>query len=349
MRASTAIVFAWVVILAALLTGCSNGNASSSAANESGNDGDQARLEIKGSPGTEFTGSCTVGDGEPTKIGGEAPKRFFYDLKGRALDCEVSSDDSLQVELAVGKTTHSAQSISGGTLHLTYENGSVSTSTSSGSHGAGTASSSHVSSYAGANASGHGDNFHGPLTKESRNVSGFDGVELRGTGNLYIEQTGRESLTVEAEKAVVPKLTTRVVDGRLIIGPESESTIHTTRPINYHLTVKNLNSLEVLGTANAEATGIETDSLMVTISGAGNVTMEGQADEQTVDISGTGTYQAENLQSRAVNIVIAGAGSAVVNAREKLDADISGVGSVGYVGNPTIHQTVSGAGQVSER
>jgi hypothetical protein len=350
MRANTAIVFAWVVLLAALLPGCSNGNARSSAGSEAGRERDQARLEIKGSPGTEFTGSCTVGDGEPAKIGGEAPSSFSYDLEGRTLDCEVSSDDSLRIELAVGENTHSAQSISSGTLHLTYENGSVSTSTSSssGSHAVAAASSSHVSSYAGANANGHGDNSHGPVTKESRDVSGFDGVELRGVGNLFIEQTGRESLTVEGEKAVIPDLTTRVVDGRLIISPKSESAVHTTGPINFHLTVKDLNSLEVLGTANAEATGIETESLTVTISGAGNVMMEGQADEQTVEISGTGTYLAENLQSREVDIVVAGAGSAVVNAREKLDAEISGVGSVEYVGDPRIQKTVSGAGQVSE-
>jgi hypothetical protein len=347
MRTNTAIVFAWVVLLAALLPGCSNGNAKSNA----GSERDQARLEIKGSPGTEFTGSCTVGDGKPAKIGGEAPRSFSYDLEGRALECEVSSDDSLRVELAVGENTHSAQSISGGTLHLTYENGSVSTSTSSSSesHGVGAASSSHVSSYAGVNANGHGDNTNGPLTKESRNVSGFDGVELRGVGNLFIEQTGSESLTVEAEKTVVPELATRVVDGRLIIGPESDSGIHTTGPINYHLTVQNLNSLEVLGTANAEATGIETENLTVTISGAGNVRMEGKADEQAVEISGTGTYLAENLESREVNIDVAGAGSAIVNAKEELDAEISGVGSVEYVGDPRIQQSVSGAGQVSKR
>jgi hypothetical protein len=56
------------------------------------------------------------------------------------------------------------------------------------------------------------------------------GVELRGVGNLSIEQTGRESLTVEAEKAVIPKLTARVVDGRLIIGPKPNSATHTTKP-----------------------------------------------------------------------------------------------------------------------
>ena len=346
MRTNTAIAFAWVVFLAAFLPGCSNGNAGASA----GSDQDHARLEIKGSPGTEFTGSCKVGDGEPTKIGGEAPKVFAYDLEGRSLKCEVSSQDNLRVELAVGENTHSAQSISGGTLHLTYEHGSVSTATysSSRSRGGGS-SSSHVSSSAETNTHGPDGKTNERVTKESRNVSGFDSVELRGVGNLSIEQTGRESLTVEAEKAVIPKLTSRVVDGRLILGSQPNSAIHTTEPINYRLTVKDLRSLEVLGTANADATGIETDRLAVTISGAGNVKADGTADEQEVDISGTGTYLAENLQSREVEINVAGAGSAIVNAKEKLDAKISGVGSIEYVGNPKIQQTISGAGQVNKR
>ena len=33
-------------------------------------------------------------------------------------------------------------------------------------------------------------------------------VELRGAGNPFIEQTGSESLTVEAEKSVVPEIET---------------------------------------------------------------------------------------------------------------------------------------------
>ena len=336
MRANTAIVLAWMLLLAALLPGCSNGNAKSSAGSEARSEADRARLEIRGSPGTRFTGSCTIGNGEPAKIGGEATSSSSYDLDGRALECEISSDDNLRVDLAVGKNTHSTQSISGGTLHLTYDKGSVSTTTSS-----------RVSSYTGTNAHGSGNN-NGPVTRESRNVSGLDGVELRGVGNLLIRQTGRESLTVEAEKDVLPEITTRVVDGRLIIGSASNSAIHTTRPINFYLTVKNLNSLAVLGTATAEATGIDTDSLTVTIDGAGTVRMEGQADEQAVEISGTSNYLAEDLQSIDVKIAVAGAGSAVVNVKEKLDAEISGVGSVEYVGNPRIQQTVSGAGHVNE-
>jgi hypothetical protein len=348
MRAKTAIVFAWIVFLAALATGCSNVNAGANT----GSDKDQARLETRGSPGTEFTGSCTIGDGEPTKIGGEIPKSFTYDLKGRSLDCEISSDGDLRVELAVGENARSAQSISGGTLKLTYTHGSISTvtSSSSGSSAGGGSSSSRVTSSAKTSTQGPDGKTNEPagLTKESRNVSGFKEVELRGIGNLSIEQTGSESLTVEAEKDIMPKLKTRIVNGRLIIGPEANTNIQTAEPITYKLTVKDLKSLAVLGSANIDATGIETDRLAVTISGAGNVKMGGKADKQEINITGTGAYQTQNLKSKEVQIDVAGAGSAIVNVSEKLDAEISGVGSVEYIGDPTIKQDVIGAGRVSK-
>jgi hypothetical protein len=61
-----------------------------------------------------------------------------------------------------------------------------------------------------------------------------------------------------------------------------------------------------------------------------------------------GAYQAQNLKSKEVQIDVAGAGSAIVNVSEKLDAEISGVASVEYIGDPTIKQDVIGAGRVSK-
>ncbi len=341
MRTNTAIVFASVVFLAAFATGCGTGNAETSG----GSDKDQARLEINGSPGSAFSGYCAIGDEGSEEIGGEVPQTFTYDLGGRALDCEVSSDGDLRVEFIVGENVHSVQSISGGTLNLTYEDGSISSFTSSSSRSVmeGSSSSSQVTSSA--------KESEKPTTnvvEVSRNVSGFDEVELRGVGNLSIEQTGSESLTVEAEEDVLPKLTTEVVNERLVIGPKPGTTIQTTKPINYKLTVEALDALEVSGSGDVEAEGISTDRLAVTIGGAGNVKARGEADKQEVDISGSGAYRAENLESKEAKIGVSGAGSAIVNASERLDANVSGAGSVEYVGDPTVEQDVSGAGRVSK-
>jgi len=181
---------------------------------------------------------------------------------------------------------------------------------------------------------------------ESRNVSGFEEVELQGVGNLSIQQTDSESLTVEAEEDVLPKIRSEVENDRLIIGPEPNTSIQTTQPINYTLTVKDLNALKVSGPGNVDAEDISTDELAVTTSGAGNVKISGEADSQEINISGSGSYQAEDLESKEVKVDVGGSGSAVVNVSDELNAEVSGIGSVEYIGDPTVNQDVSGVGAV---
>src|SRR4051812_33035303 len=53
--------------------------------------GRKATLELQGDSGTEFSGSCTVGDQEPEEISGQIPASFTYKLKGKPLDCKINS------------------------------------------------------------------------------------------------------------------------------------------------------------------------------------------------------------------------------------------------------------------
>ena len=70
MRTNTAILLGMVLLSGAFAFGCA-GNAE--AGLEVSGEG-QARLEVKGEPGTEFAGSCAVGDEEPEEISGQLPK-----------------------------------------------------------------------------------------------------------------------------------------------------------------------------------------------------------------------------------------------------------------------------------
>ncbi len=337
MKNNNVIVLGFILLSVLLAAGCT-GNAE--AGGDSGTD--QANLEIKGSPETEFSGSCTVGDGEPEEISGQVPQSLTYDLNGKPLKCEIASEGETEVTLTSGNT-RSVQRVSGGTLNLTYNNGSISSSTSSSS-----TSSQVTSSSGGTEGTSGTTNVSGNVTSETRDVSGFDEVELRGIGNLSIRQTGSESLSVEAEEDVLPKIRTEVVNNRLIIGPEPNTSIQTTEPINYELTVKDFHALEASGSGGINAQGIDTDKLRISISGSGALETSGRADSQKVGISGSGAYRAEDLRSKEAKITVSGSGSAIVNVSEALDAKVSGSGSVEYIGNPTVEKDVSGAGSVSE-
>lgn len=94
-----------------------------------------ATLEIQGNPGTEFSGTCTLGE-EVNEIGGQAPERFTYQLDGRRIECEIRQESagSLGFVFTAGASTSSVQQINsqGGTINLVYENGSLSSFSSSG-------------------------------------------------------------------------------------------------------------------------------------------------------------------------------------------------------------------------
>jgi hypothetical protein len=114
----------------------------------------EATLEMNGNSGTEFSGSCTVGD-EETEVSGQVPESFSYELDGERLECEISKESAegdLEVVFAAGNNVNSVQRISGGILKFTYENGQLSSSTSSGS-GASSSSSSQVVSSSQSNSS----------------------------------------------------------------------------------------------------------------------------------------------------------------------------------------------------
>ncbi|MGH8896916.1 MAG: head GIN domain-containing protein [Egibacteraceae bacterium] len=189
----------------------------------------------------------------------------------------------------------------------------------------------------------------GQVASEARDVRDFTGVAVAGSGTLMIEQTGTESLTIQAEDNILPLLTSDVSNGTLRLGTRSNTRIISTQPIRYRLTVKNLDSIMVAGSADTSAPNLKAATLTVVISGSGNVTVGGAADTQDVQISGSGAYSAKDLESKAVRARVSGSGDIVVRASDTLDATVSGSGSITYSGDPTVQSRVSGSGTITKR
>jgi hypothetical protein len=189
----------------------------------------------------------------------------------------------------------------------------------------------------------------GKLATESRQVSGFSKVELSGVGEVMIDKTGDESLTISAEDNLLPKLTSEVSGGTLVLGTKPNTSIVPTKPITYTLTVKDLTGLAVSGSGSIRAINLSTSSLSSEISGSGAITASGTVDDQTLDISGSGKYQADQLTSKRAKIQISGSGSASVLVSDMLEVKMSGSGSLTYSGNPQITQEVSGSGKLIKK
>jgi hypothetical protein len=216
------------------------------------------------------------------------------------------------------------------------------------------------------------------MPTETREVGDFDRVVVRDYGELVITQGNEESLTIEADANILPKIEARVADRRLDIrtrGTWLDKVGDALRAgvrgkwIKYRLTVKDLRGLEVIGALSATATEIQTDRLALRLQGAGAITVKGlAAEELSVDlpgagaivvsgrvveqraaVSGAGSYTAAKLESQRASIDLSGAGAATVWAVEDLKAIVSGVGSISYYGEPTVTQNISGLGSISSK
>jgi hypothetical protein len=115
----------------------------------------EATLKMNGDVGTEFYGSCAVGD-EEMEVSGQVPESFSYELDGERFECEISKESAqgdLEVAFTAGNNVNSVKRISGGALKLVYEKGRLSSSTSSGSGASSSSSSQVVSSQGDASSS----------------------------------------------------------------------------------------------------------------------------------------------------------------------------------------------------
>ena len=214
---------------------------------------------------------------------------------------------------------------------------------------------------------GSGGTGSGNVINETPKVSGFNQVALDGIGTLIITQGNTESLTIEAEDNVIPHIKTTVKDNRLQISYDNASTPTPTKPVKFHLTVKNISSIDISGAGKLSADNISTDNLnlfvngaaegnltnvnintlVLTISGAGKLNAGGNVDTQTITINGAGEFNAPSLLSQSTTITINGAGKATVNATKTLNAIINGAGEVNYFGNPQITQQNNGVGKIN--
>jgi len=201
---------------------------------------------------------------------------------------------------------------------------------------------------------------------EIRPVVNFDRIVLRAVGELFVEPGEQESLRVEAEKHLMPQLSTEVRDGVLtldVIGSAS-----TTFPIRYFVTVKTLTGVRSEGSGavwvqrlNTErfeiaANGsgsvllarVKADELMVSMRGSAVVKVqEGEVLKQAINVHGAGRYQAEGLSSDNATVVLAGSGDVTISVTKSLAVHLEGSGHVRYLGSPTVIGSVSGSGQIT--
>jgi hypothetical protein len=206
----------------------------------------------------------------------------------------------------------------------------------------------------------------GKVVSDERQVSGIDSISIGSSMNLIIEQSGSESIRIEAPEDIIPYITTEIIDGELQIElkPVRFMSIH---PINCYVNVKDLKAIKVSSSASVKCDNLKIENLSVemassskgslavditnidlTIASSANLTISGKADSQTIIVNSSGKLDAFNLVSKDCKIEVNSSGSANINVSENLDVKVNSSARVNYKGNPKVNSDIASAGSLNQ-
>ncbi len=185
----------------------------------------------------------------------------------------------------------------------------------------------------------------GNVVLEERSVDPFSKIEFRGAGTLTVRQGKKQSVSITTDDNLLTVIDTVVTDGKLEIKPNNDISNFT---LNLEVVVTNIEELKISGAGTMNLDSIEADDLMVTISGATKIVGNGKVKNLTVKSSGASKLDMKELVAQSVFINASGASTSTVNATEKIDAKVSGVGKITCYGSPKIvDKSVKGVGKVT--
>jgi hypothetical protein len=195
---------------------------------------------------------------------------------------------------------------------------------------------------------GHGIEGSGDLETRELELDEFSRIDLGGAFDLEVSFGDRQKVEVTIDDNLWDNLDADVSGGELELDWKKDC--QPDRHCKIKLTVRSLEEVNIHGACDAEIEGFKGDRFAYTLSGAGDLTMDGEVDELEIQVSGAGNADTRDLKAKQVKINVSGAGNATVYASEKIRARVSGVGQVTYYGDPEEENTsVSGIGSIKRK
>jgi hypothetical protein len=206
------------------------------------------------------------------------------------------------------------------------------------------------------------------VVKKEREAGKFTGLRVSSGIDVYLKQSGNESIEVEADENLHEYILTEIRDGVLHVYTEVH--IREAEMKRVYVTMKEISSLKTssagdiigetpvktekleLSASSAGDIKLEVNAKVIeaNISSSGDVTLTGEADILNANLSSAGDLNAYGLNVREADVSASSAGDADINVSERLRARSSSAGDVNYRGNPKfIDAHSSSAGGINRK
>jgi len=180
-----------------------------------------------------------------------------------------------------------------------------------------------------------------------RNTPAFSSISVEGPISVTVDAGKAQTLTLRGDAKFLRDVTSEVVDGQLRLSVREKKNISWRGDPRVVITVPALRALEVEGAGAIRLNQIRGERLDVNYRGAGSMNINGEVKTFKMTAEGVGEVDAKALAANDVDLRFRGIGDVKVTARNRLDANLEGMGSVTYYGKPRIvNKSASGIGSV---
>jgi len=185
--------------------------------------------------------------------------------------------------------------------------------------------------------------------EQARTVAPFTSVSVQGPFNVIVEAGKTQSLAVRGSDKFVKDVVSEVVKGELVVRMRDKN--YSTQRGDQHIvvTVPQLRAFSAEGAGEIRLNNIRGERFEVDYRGAGAMRIAGEVKAFKISAQGVGEVDAKDLIANDVDIRFQGVGDARVYAKNRLDAQVAGIGNLTYFGRPKIvNKSASGIGAVRQ-
>lgn len=216
-------------------------------------------------------------------------------------------------------------------------------------------------------------------TKKVLELPEFKGIYVNSNYTIYLKQTNKQEVTVEALTEIFSVTDIKVENGILMVNIERKpdnpnkslwakiDDVKINPTMKLYVSVKNINDLQVNGggkivSENSIATDyvsvgvsgsgsmdvdLKGNTIKAEVSGSGTLTLRGYATSIDALVSGTGGLNGFNCVLETAKAKVSGSGECQLNVTNTLDALVLGSGKVKHKGNTkSAQKKIYGSGSV---
>ncbi len=199
---------------------------------------------------------------------------------------------------------------------------------------------------------------------EVRNLGTFKGVKAAEAINVYLKKGDKESVKVETTGTDLADVLTEITGSYLKIHMKNDVRFGRNRTVKVYVTYVSLDKIAASSASNIFSDGTITSDLMeihassaanveisltatdlkVSVSSAGEVTLEGKTKSFDAETSSAGVVNAYNLLAETAKASASSGGTIKLSVTNGLNAHASSGGSIRYRGNPLKTNTNASSG-----